>query len=184
MFALFSISCIYPKPLHFVGDFQRKRRFFVEFDVVVSDFGAHVAHHEGFQLNGLVLNGRKALVIVQEQSLYQIQAERHPKLRRNGVQRLGQVALFQSVEHPNGICADFGAKHFHAHRGGHVEPNNTILPHPDLPRQVVERHAVAFRLDAHVGRHPFKGLVLRRLHNFLPRGARGSHEQQGEERYG
>ena len=55
---------------HLVGDFQRESRLFVQFDVVVSHFGGDVPHEKHFQQNRLILNGRKAFIIVQKQSLY------------------------------------------------------------------------------------------------------------------
>ena len=44
-----------------------------------------VSHDEGLQQHRLILNGREAFVIVQEQSLHQRQTERHAELGGNGV---------------------------------------------------------------------------------------------------
>ena len=67
-------------PFHLIANFQREACLFVQFDVFVSHFGAHVAHDEGLEQHRLILNGRNAFVIVQEQSLYKRKAEWHSEL--------------------------------------------------------------------------------------------------------
>ena len=80
-----------PEARHFIVDFQRERSFFVQADVGVFQLSGEVAHEEGLQQHRLVFNGRKALVIVQKQSLQPGQAERHSELEGEAVQRLGEV---------------------------------------------------------------------------------------------
>ena len=135
-------------------------------------------------MDNLILNGRKPLVIVQEQSLYPWQADGYADLNGNGIQGLGQIGLFQSVDHPHRVIADFGAQHFHAHGGGDAEPHEAVVAHSKLSRQVVESHAVAFGLDIEVGGQPFEGLRRCRRNGFLARGARGGSQQQNQKCYG
>ena len=109
MLALVFISWVDLHSRHLVRNFQWECRLFVDSHVVVSDFGRQASHQEGFQLHCLVFNGRKALVIVQKQNLQQGQAEWHPQLGRNRVQRLGLVGFLQAINEPDGVVAHFGA---------------------------------------------------------------------------
>ena len=72
---------------------------------------------------------------------------------------------------------------FDAQGGSHAEPDEAVLAHTQLPREVVEVHAIALSLDVHVGGKPFEGLWLNGRNGFLARGARSGGQQQGEECY-
>ena len=65
---------------HLITDLQREACLFVQFDVLVSHFGAQVTYDEGLEQHRLILNGRNAFVIVQEQSLYKRKAKGHAEL--------------------------------------------------------------------------------------------------------
>lgn len=115
--------------------------------------------------------------------MQQWQAEWHAELDGNGVEGFGQIGLFQSVDNPYGVVAELGAQHFHAHGSGHAEPHEAVLAYPQLSREVVEGHAVAFGLDVEVGGEPFEGLGLGGRDGFLARGARRGHEDKPQECY-